>query len=106
MVFLNLEFGNVEKSNMIKCFLLFLLISIFSFCAHAQTTPNDINDVIFWYSGDSVTQDSNNKVSILHDKSGNGFNAVQNQLIHQPVSVDEHGHSTLSFDGVNHYMDC
>ncbi|PKR81964.1 hypothetical protein CW751_01095 [Brumimicrobium salinarum] len=92
---------------MIKYVFLTLFIGIISFCVQTQTDPNDINDIILWYSADSVTQDSNNNAAILHDKSGNGFNAVQTIPSRRPnIIYDFNNHPSLSFSGYYNYMDC
>src|SRR5690554_3051176 len=91
---------------MLKYTSLIVLFNLITFCVNGQTSPSGINDIIFWYSADTVTQDSNSKVSVLHDKSGNGFNAVQNQIANQPSLVNEYGQASLLFNGVNNYLDC
>lgn len=84
-----------------KIIVLVFCIAIFYFPANslAQFNPTQINNIVFWYSADSVAV-SGNSVSILYDRSGNGFNAEQTNNARQPTLVNGlNDLPSLYFDG-------
>jgi len=92
---------------MSKTLSLIAFMGMFFSFLNAQLTLTDLNNIVFWYSADSVGTDINNNISSLYDRSGNGFNAVQSQITNQPLLINDYNNQpVISFNGINSYMDC
>jgi hypothetical protein len=61
---------------------------------------------LFWYEPDSVEKDLSGAVSILYDKSRNGFHLVQATQVNKPLLIEnyQNGQPALRFDGSNDFM--
>jgi hypothetical protein len=61
---------------------------------------------LFWYEPDFVEKDLSGAVSIVYDKSGNGFHLVQSTQVSKPLLIEnyQNGQPALRFDGSNDFM--
>jgi hypothetical protein len=61
---------------------------------------------LFWYEADYVEKDLSGAVSILYDKSRNGFHLVQATQVNKPLLIEnyQNGQPALRFDGLNDFM--
>jgi hypothetical protein len=66
----------------------------------------NVQNPLFWYEADSVEKDLSDAVSILYDKSRNGFHLVQATQVSKPLLIEnyQNGQPALRFDGSNDFM--
>ena len=85
---------------------LYVLFITYSINGFSQSILNDPSLKI-WLRADSVTEDINGKVSLLHDLSGNNIDFIQNNLNRQPYKSNSFqfaNNPVLDFDGTDDFL--